>query len=102
MVVMTQKTSLTPKIQPLWISCHRTTLPEGDNDSADEYFEENDTCHLPLTNLLQQFQQFKNQFASLKSNTFQSTPREELSQLTDKLQQLTLALQSTPSPVRNL
>ena len=68
---------------------------EGDNDSSDEYCEENDTYH-SLADLLTQFQQLKNQFASLKSNTPQYTPIEELSQLTDKLQYLTMVLQPAP------
>ena len=75
---------------------------EGDNDSSDEYCEETDTHH-PLADLLQQFQQLKNQFSSLKSNTAQSIPTEELSQLTSKLQHLTMvlqqALQSSEEPV---
>ena len=70
-------------------------MPEGDNDSSDGYCEETDTCH-PIPDLLEQFQQLKNQFASLKSNTPQSTPTEELSQLTDKIQHFTMALQPTP------
>ena len=65
---------------------------ERDNDSSDEYCEETDTCS-PLADLLEQFQQRRNQFASLKSNTPQSTPTEGLSQLTDKLQHLTIVLQ---------
>ena len=48
---------------------------EGDNDSSDEYCEETDT-HCPLTDFLEL--QLKNQFASLKSNSPQSTPKEEL------------------------
>ena len=52
--------------------------------------------HHPLADLLEQFQQLKNQLASLKSSTPQSTPTEELSQLTDKLQHLTMALQPAP------
>ena len=68
---------------------------EGDNDSSDEYCEETGTC-CPLADLLEQFQQHKNQFARLKSNTPQSTPTEELSQLTDELQYLTMMLQPLP------
>ena len=41
-------------------------MPEGDNDSSDEYCEETDICH-PLADLLEQFQQLKDKFASLKS-----------------------------------
>ena len=70
-------------------------MPEGDNDSSDEYCEETDT-HCPLVNPLEQFQQLKNQFASLKSTTPQSTSTEELSQLTYKLQLPTMALQPAP------
>ena len=50
-------------------------LPVGDNDSSTEYCEETDACCL-LADLLEQFLQLKNQFASLKSTT--STPTEEL------------------------
>ena len=73
---------------------------EGDSDSSNEYCEETDTYH-PLADLLEQFQRLKNHFASLKSNTPQSKPVEELSQLIDKLQHLTMMLQPAPSPVRN-
>ena len=68
---------------------------DEDNDSSDKYCDETDTCH-PLDDLLEQFQQLKNQSASLKSYTHQSTPTEELSQLTDKIQYLTMALQPVP------
>ena len=70
-------------------------MPERDNDSSNEYCEETDTGH-PLADLLEQFQQLKNQFANLQSNTSQTTPTEELLQLTDKLQHLTIALQPAP------
>ena len=63
--------------------------------SSNEYCEETNTHH-PLVDLIEQFQQLGNQFASLKSNTPQSTPTEELLQLTDKLQHLTMALQPAP------
>ena len=43
-------------------------MPGGDNDSCYEYCEETDTCH-PMADLLEHFQQFKSQFANLKSNT---------------------------------
>ena len=56
-------------------------MPDRENDSSDEYCKETDN-QCPLTDLLEKFQQLKNQFASLKSTTPQSTPREELSQLT--------------------
>ena len=69
-------------------------MPEGGNDSSDEYCEETDTHH-PLADLLEQFQQLKNQFASLKSTTPQST-HTELLYLTDKLNHLTVALQPAP------
>ena len=65
---------------------------EGDNYSSNEYCEETDSHH-PLADLLEQFQQLKHQFASLKSNSPKTTPIEEMSQLTDKLQHLTMALQ---------
>ena len=53
---------------------------EGDNDSSNEYCEETDThCH--LADLLQWFQQLKNQIISINSSTPQSTPLEEQLQL---------------------
>ena len=58
-------------------------LEEG-NDSSDGYSKESDPHHT-LADLLEQFQQHETQFGSLKSNTPQSTPTEELSELTDKL-----------------
>ena len=72
-------------------------VPEGDNVSSDEYCEETGSYH-PLADLLEQIQQLKNQFASLKFNTPQYTPTEELPQLTDKLQHLN---NQPPSPVKN-
>ena len=66
-------------------------VPEGDNDSSNEYYEETDTC-CPSADLLEQFQLLKNQFASVKSNISLSTPT-ELMQLTYELQHLTMVLQ---------
>ena len=80
---------------PLDLILQDDPVPEADNDSSNEYCEETDTHHL-LGDLLEQFQQLKNQFANLKCGTSQSTPTEELSQLTDKLQHLTMVLQQTP------
>ena len=68
------------------------TMPNGDNESYDEYCEETDTCCL-LAELLEQFKQIKDQFARLKSTTNQSKPMAQLSQLTDKLQHLTMMLE---------
>ena len=59
-------------------------MPEEDNESSDEY---------PLDEHLEQFKQLKDQFANLKSTTPQFTPTAELTQLTDKLQHLTMMLQ---------
>ena len=47
-----------------------------------------------MADLLEQLQQLKDEFASLKNTTPQSTPTEELSQLTDKLEHLTMGLQA--------
>ena len=77
---------------------HPTT--EGDNESSGEYSEETDTCH-PLAKLLEQFCQLKNQIASLNSTAPQSTSTDDLSQLSNKLQHLTMVLQPAPSPVRS-
>ena len=75
-------------------SCaNMNTLCPGDrHESSDEYYEENDT-HCPLAELLEQFWQIKDQFASLKSTTHQSTSTAELTLLTDKLQDLMMTLQ---------
>ena len=67
-------------------------MPEGDNESSDKYCEETGT-HCPLAELLEQFQQLKGQFASLKSTTHQSMSMVELMQLKDKLPHLTIMLQ---------
>ena len=68
-------------------------MPEGENESPDEYCEEIHT-NCPFAEILEQFQQLKDQFASLKSTTLQSTATTELMQLTDKLQRFTMTLQS--------
>ena len=73
------------------------TMPKGHNESSDEYSEETDTC-CPLAEVLEQFQQLKDQFSSLKSSTHPPTPTAELMQLTDKLQHLTMMLQLHPAP----
>ena len=75
------------------------TVLEGNNESSDEYCEETDTHH-PLAELLEQFQQLKDQFASLKSTTYQSTSTVELMQFADRLQHLTMIqqLHSSPQP----
>ena len=77
---------------------------EGNNGSSDKYCKENDTCH-SLADLLEQFHQLKNQFASLKSNISQSTSNEDILQSTDKLEHLTMVLQpgsqSGEEPVHN-
>ena len=53
-----------------------------------------------MAELLEQFQQLKDQFACLKSTTHQSTSTAEQMHVTDKLQHLTLTLQlhSVPQP----
>ena len=48
---------------PLDLTPQDHPMPERDNDSSTEYCEETDTCH-PLADLLDQFQQLRNQFAS--------------------------------------
>ena len=72
-------------------------MPEGYNESSDEFCEETDTPH-PLAKLLQQFHKLQDQFASLKSTIPQSPPAAKLLQLTDKLQHLTMMLQPVPLP----
>ena len=73
------------------------TVPNGDNEPSDEYCEETDTHHA-LADLLEQFWQLKEQFSTLKSTTLKCTPTAELMQLTDKLQHLTMMLQSHSAP----
>ena len=85
---------------PLHLTPQDHPMLEGDNDSSNEYCEKTET-YCPLADLLQQFQQQKKQFASLKTNIPQSTSIEELSWLTDKLQHLTMTLQPTSHPVKN-
>ena len=83
----------TPDSTP-WISCHMTTLCQWET----MIHPINRVKELTLTALwLTSYSSSssKNQFASLKSSTPQSTSKEELSQLTDKLQHLTMALQPT-------
>ena len=75
---------------PLDLMPQDHSVPEGDNDSSDEYCEETDTC-CPLADVLEQFYWLKNQ-----SNTPLSTHTEELLQLTDKLQHFTVVLQPAP------
>ena len=82
---------------PLDLVPLKHTMSEGDNESSDIYWAETDTSH-PLAELLEQFQQLKDQFASLKSTTPQSTPMAELMHLTEKLQHLTMMLHPHSSP----
>ena len=75
-------------------------MPGGDNESSKEYNEKTYTCH-SLAELLKQFWQIQDQFASLKSATHPPTPMAELMQLTDKLQHLTMMLKPHPTPNSN-
>ena len=75
-------------------------MPRQDHDSSGKYSEETDTCHT-LAESLEQFQQLKDQFSSLKSATHPPTPMAELTQLTDKLQHPTMMLQLHPTPQPN-
>ena len=83
---------------PLNLAPLEHTMPRGDNESSDEYCEETDICH-PLAELLEQFWQLKDQFASLKSTTPKSTPMAVLTQLTDTLQHLTMTPQTHSPPL---
>ena len=75
-------------------------ISKGDNQLSDEYSKETDTC-CPLNELLEQFWQLHDQFSHLKSATHPPTPMAELTQLTDKLQHLTMMLQPHPAPMPN-
>ena len=76
---------------PLDLAPLEHTMPKGDDESSDEYCEETNIHH-PLAELLEQFWELKDQLASLKPTTSQSTPLAELMQLTDTLQHLTMIL----------
>ena len=82
---------------PLDLTPTEHPMLEEDNELSDEYCEQTDTCH-PLAEILEKFCQIKDQFISLKSTTPESTPTAELSQLTDKLQHLTMMLQPVHTP----
>ena len=69
---MTQDVPATQDSAPLDLVPPQYAMPEGDNESSNEYCEETDT-HCPLAELLEQFWQLKDQFASVKSTTSQST-----------------------------
>ena len=87
----TEDVPATQDSAPLDLAPPEHPMPEGYNELSDEYCEETDTHH-PLAELLQQFQQLKELFASLKSTIHQSTPTTEMMQLTGKLQHLTMIL----------
>ena len=91
----TKDVSATQDSPPQNLAPEEQPMPEGDDESSKEYCEETDTHH-PLAELLEQFCQLKDQFASLKSTTLQSTPIAKLSQLTDQLQHLTMMLHLAP------
>ena len=90
-------TPATHDLDPLDLAPPEHTMPRGDSGSSDEHCEETDTHH-PLAELLKQFWQLKDQYASLKSTTPQYMPMAELTQLTDKLQHLTMTLQLHSAP----
>ena len=79
-------------------------MSEEDNETSDEHCEEANTPY-PLAELLEQIWQLIDQITYLKSTTHRSTPTTELTQLTDKLQHVTMmlklhsALQSSEKPV---
>ena len=81
---------------PLDLVLPEHTMPKGDSESSGESCEETDTHH-PLAELLEQFRQCKDQFASLQSTTDQSTSVAELMQLTE-LQHLSMMLQLHSAP----
>ena len=62
----------TKDLTPMDLTSQDHPVLEGDSDSSSEYCEETDTHH-PLVDLLEQLQHLKNQYASLKFNTPQST-----------------------------
>ena len=92
----TEDISATQDLAPLDLVPPEHTMPEGDNESSDEFSEETDT-HCSLAEQLEQFWQPKDQFASLKSTTHPYMPMAELTQLTDKLQHLYMMHQPHPA-----
>ena len=95
--VMPQRISLPPKTQLPWILHHQNTLCKRETMNHLMNTEETVTLH-SLAELLEKFQQLKEQFATFKCTTPQSTPTKELMQLTDKLQHLTMILQLHSAP----
>ena len=93
----TEGISATQDSDPLDLAPLEHTMPEGDHGPSDEYCKEPDTHH-PLAELLEQFWQLKDLFASLKSTTHCSTSIAEVTQFTDKLQHLTMMLQLHSAP----
>ena len=87
-----------PKTQLPWILCHRNTLCERETVNHLMNTVKKLTLATILAELLEQFWQLKDQFASLKSTTHQSTSTAELTQLTDKLEHLTVMLQLHLAP----
>ena len=70
-----------PRLTPLDLAPQEHPMPE---ESSDECSEDTNTHH-HLAELLEQFNQFKDQFETLKSTTPQPTTTTELTQLKDKL-----------------
>ena len=81
-----------PRLISLDLAPPEPTMPRRDNESSDEYCKETET-HYALVELLEQFWQCKDHFASLKATTPQATPLAVLMQLTGKLQHITMMLQ---------
>ena len=84
-----------PRLSSAGSCITRPHYATGDNESSNENSEETETHH-PLAELLQ-FQQFQNQLACLDSAIHPPTPMADLTQLTDKLQHLTMILQPHPT-----
>ena len=78
------------------------TMPRYESESSDKCNEEPDT-HLHLAELQEQFQQLWDQLTHLESSTNPPAHILELTQLTDRLQHLSITLQpyTTPSLKRN-
>ena len=85
---------------PLYLPLQDHPVLEGDVDSSDEYCGEPDTLH-PLADLLEQFQQLNNQFASLNLKIPNPLPQKNClsSQISYSISPW--CSNQPPSPVRN-
>ena len=73
------------------------SMPKQGSESSAKYSKDSDP-HCDLAELQEHFQQLQEQLTLLEPTTNPHTNAEELAQLTNKLQQLTITLQQHPVP----